>query len=268
MPHKNLIICAAGDKSVHRTWLSDVRRRTFDLCLIYFGNQPGRFASEADHYFVRQGVKYQLLSALTQKQPKLFQRYELLWFPDDDVAADTHSVNQLFQLMKQYGLQVAQPAISQGDATYRALRRHPEYLLRFAGFVEVMSPAFTQDAFQQVLPTFDENLSAWGIDLLWANMFRPNEVAVIDAVGVHHTRPLQSGGVHKLFAARGIDPQADYDALVKKYGLASRRSQRSLYFDSARLRGIDLAGRRVWTRPWWTSIWPGERRLRARLRAA
>jgi len=268
MQHKYLVISAVGDESVHRTWLSDKSQRTFDLCLIYFGNQTGRFEKDADHYFAQQGVKFQLIHALAQRHPELFARYELIWCPDDDVAAETHSINQFFRLMERHGLQLAQPAIAQGDAAFKALRRHPDYLLRYTGYVEVMCPAFTHDAFQKVLPTFVENISAWGIDWLWTSMFRPSEAAVIDAVGVHHTRPLQAGGVHKLFAARGINPQADYNAVIKKYGLKMRRYHRSIYFDSARLRGIDLAGRKVWTRPWWTSVWPGEKRLRAGLRAA
>lgn len=263
MPHANLVISAVGDESHHPTWLSDPQSRNFDLCLIYFGKEPNRYADEAEHYVARQGVKFQLMYDFVHSRPEAFSHYDAIWCPDDDIAADTASINRLFALMEQYRLQVAQPGIAIGDAAFRALRRHPEYLLRYTQYVEVMCPAFSQSAFQRVLPTFAENVSAWGIDWLWASMFGPREVAVIDAVSVHHTRALQAGGVHKLFAARGINPQAEYEAVVKKYRLNHRRHHRAMVHDTARLRAIDTTGRAVWTRPWWTSLWPGKRQVRA-----
>jgi hypothetical protein len=268
MPHKNLIISAVGDESVHRTWLAQEHERRFDVCLIYFGSHPGRFQEDAKYYFPRRGVKYRLVSDLAQLHPEILSRYERIWCPDDDIAVDTRGINRFFELMEQHSLEVAQPGVEQGDAAFRALRRHPEYTLRYTRYVEVMCPAFTRGAFERVLPTFTENMSAWGIDCVWSSMFAEQQMAVIDAVGVAHTRPLQSGGVHKLLVAQGIDPQAEYDAMIKKYGLKIRRFQRSMVFDSARLRGVDLAGNRVWTRPWWSIVWPGERRIRGRACAA
>ncbi len=72
-----------------------------------------------------------------------------------------------------------------------------------------MCPLFSlTGASCEVLPTFNSNVSGWGIDWLWASLYGSEELAVIDAVAVDHTRPLQSGGVHQQVAAQGIDPKA------------------------------------------------------------
>ena len=52
-----------------RSWLESAGRRslkastwrTYDVALAYFGDQPGRYAGEADYYIARKGIKYSLL---------------------------------------------------------------------------------------------------------------------------------------------------------------------------------------------------------------
>ena len=54
--HKNLVIGIVGDESVHPTWISEPGVRNFDLCLIYFGDDDGRYSDQADYYFQRKGI--------------------------------------------------------------------------------------------------------------------------------------------------------------------------------------------------------------------
>jgi hypothetical protein len=111
-----------------------------------------------------------------------------------------------------------------------------------------MCPLFSRDALRLVLPTFTLNVSAWGIDWLWASMFRPEELAVVDATPMDHTRPLQSGGVHRRLAALGVNPYEEHRQLVQKYGIENRRFHKASCRGTARLRGIRLDGNTVWTR--------------------
>jgi hypothetical protein len=244
---RNLILAAVGDESVHRTWLTG-RERSFDLGLVYFGDHPGRFAADADFYFERKGIKYELLHEAASSLGPALTEYERVWMPDDDIAADAMRINKLFELAAEHRLAVCQPGIGSGDVSFKSLRAHPDYLLRYTRFVEIMCPLFSRDALKRVLPTFTLNVSAWGIDWLWASMFRPEELAVIDAAPVDHTRPLQSGGVHRRFAAMGIDPREEHRQVMRQFGIENRRFHKQTCRDTARLRGLRLDGREVWTR--------------------
>ncbi|HEX6961900.1 MAG TPA: hypothetical protein VF175_08545 [Lacipirellula sp.] len=249
----NLILATVGDESVHRTWLAG-GERAFDLGLIYFGDQPDRFAEDADYYFVRKGIKYSLLHEAARALGPALRHYDFVWMPDDDVAADARCINRLFQTAGEYRLAVCQPAVGQGDVSFKTLRAQPGYLLRYSRFVEIMCPVFSREALARVLPTFTFNVSAWGLDWLWASMFSEAEMAVIDAAPVHHTRPLSSGGVHGRLAAMGVDPFEELQRLTQQHGLNDLRFQRATCRGTARLRGIRLDGERVWTRSWLSSM--------------
>src|SRR5688572_16238021 len=214
---KHLVLATVGDESVHSTWLGG-GERTFDLCLIYFGDQPGRYAADADYYFARKGIKFSLIHEVAQSLVPALWHYEYVWMPDDDIAASGDQIARLFELAARYKLAVCQPGIGQGDVSFKSLRARSEYLLRYTRFVEIMCPAFSRAALRRALPTFKLNVSAWGIDWLWASMFRPDELAVIDAVPVHHTRPLQSGGVHGRLGGLGVDPDWEHGGVVPRYG--------------------------------------------------
>jgi hypothetical protein len=257
MGRKNLILACVGDESVHGTWLG-AKERSFDLGLIYFGDQTGRYAQEAEYYFARKGIKYALLHDAVQAIGPAIDRYDYIWMPDDDIAADARYVEQLFKIAADYRLAISQPAIGLGDVSFRALRANPEFVLRYSRFVEIMCPLFSREALRRVLPTFRLNVSAWGIDWLWASMFGPEELAVVDAAPVHHTRPLSSGGVHRRLAALGVDPGQERDAVLQTYGIHNLRFQRSFRRGTSRLVGVRLDGQRTWTRSWWSSILPGK----------
>jgi hypothetical protein len=259
MKRKNLVIGVVGDQSDHETWLSDPAAREFDLCLIYYGDQTGRYAEQTEYYFARKGIKFALIHALCQEElGKVLDNYEMIWLPDDDIAADTHQINKLFELAGEHRLQIAQPAIGLGDVSYQALRRHGDYLLRHTGFVEMMCPLFTAEAFARTLPLFAENVSGWGLDWVWSSRYDAREVAVVDAVAVHHTRPISSGGVHQRFAQMGIDPLKEFDATCQAHGISRRRRQ-AIYRDTGRFRAVTTDGNPAWTR----SLWPWRNPRRA-----
>jgi hypothetical protein len=251
---KNLIIAVVGDDSVHPRWLAG-GDRSFDLALIYFGDQPGRYANQSEHYLARQGIKFSLLhDVLTSDWSDLVDRYDRIWLPDDDIAASIGQINHLFQLAEEYQLAICQPAIGRGDVSFEALRAASGYLLRYSRFVEIMCPLFSRDALQRVLPTFNANVSAWGIDWLWASMYGPQDLAVIDAVAVDHTRPLQSGGVHRRLAALGVNPDHEHRQLMARHGINNRRIHKAMCRGTARLRGVRLDGREAWTRSWLAAV--------------
>jgi len=241
----NLIVSPIGDMSVHRTWLVNESCRNFDLLLIYYGSQGEFGRGDADYYFRQQGFKWELLTQVMKQAPEIISRYRNIWCPDNDIAADTASVNRLFDVFDEYRLQLAQPAVAAGEVSYRALRKRPGVLLRYTPYVEVMCPLFTREALAKVSHTFGENRSGWGLDWVWPRYFADHERAIIDAVGVHHTGPLFRGEHYQSLARLGIHPDVDFQQVMKKYGGFDRRLHRRFVKGKVRLPAIwDPAARR------------------------
>jgi hypothetical protein len=62
---KNLVIVAAGDRSLHRAWLA--ADRSFDLWVIYYGDNPETletYRAAADRCFSAKGLKIALARSL------------------------------------------------------------------------------------------------------------------------------------------------------------------------------------------------------------
>ena len=92
---------------------------------------------------------------------------------------------------------------------------------------------------ERCLPTFTENLSGWGLDLLWPRMLpaRPRVIAILDDVVMTHTRPVGGPGHDRLRAA-GVTPQEESEALMAKHGIAG--DVRALVYA-----GVDHEGRTI-----------------------
>ncbi|TWT95305.1 hypothetical protein Pla108_34500 [Botrimarina colliarenosi] len=261
--HGNLVLSFVGDQSVHPTWLggstgqngatglegSEPRR--FDLALVYFGDDPShRERQECDFYLAEKGFKYWRLKELAAtKLRDLLARYERVWLPDDDIAADTPRINRLFDLFEKYRLQIAQPAIAAGEVSYNALCVDPRFEVRFTGYAEVMCPLFRREALQRCLPTFQESRSSWGLDWLWASLYSKREIGVIDAVGVEHTRPLATGSLYQKLAKMGVTPGDEFRAIRRRHGIRKRGYRRALLNGTARVRGVTAEGTEMWNRP-------------------
>jgi hypothetical protein len=234
-PRRNLVISPIGDESMHASWLVDRPRRTFDLMLIHYGTADNYGRSDADYYAARKGFKWELMDFALQEFRAEIERYDYIWCPDCDIRATTDQVNQVFDVMREHRLQLAQPAIAVGEITYKFLRPRRGVKLRFTPFVEVMCPAFSRQAFYRLQPTFCESRSGWGLDLLWARHFAKREMAIIDAVGVEHTGKLFRGENYQSLARLGISPGEELERIIKRHGGFNRRLHRRLVRDRVKL---------------------------------
>ncbi|MBI3840073.1 MAG: hypothetical protein HY288_19290, partial [Planctomycetia bacterium] len=104
--------------------------------------------------------------------------------------------------------------------------------------VETMCPIFTRQAFRRVSPTFLENRSGWGLDLIWPRFFQPHEMAILDQVGVEHTGTLGRGESYQHLAKLGINPGEDLERAISKYGSFQRRLHRKLVRGTIKLPAI------------------------------
>lgn len=254
-PHRNLVMSPVGDKSKHGTWLEGGDQRRFDLFLVYFGDNPAYDFRGAEYTLRRKGFKFQLLDAVLNEHSDVISRYDRIWCPDDDIAADVRCVNRLFDLFTKHQLDLAQPAISAGEVTYESLRQQPGSLLRYSPFVEVMCPIFTRDALLRVKPLFLESQSGWGLDLVWSTWFPKRKVAILDACGVEHTGALLRGDLYQKLKLRGIDPYQEQLACVAKHGGVNRRVHKRMIRGAMPLARIPAEGQSLsfWERA--TRLW-------------
>jgi hypothetical protein len=237
-PRRNLIISPIGDGSVHTSWLSDPALRSFDLFLIYYGDRGDFGRAQANHYLRRKGFKWELIDHVLAHHGETLARYTNIWCPDNDICADTRSINRMFELFEKYALRLAQPAISGGEVSYETLRQRPGVVLRYSPYVEVMCPLFTHESLCRVRPTLLESRSGWGLDWVWPRFFAPHEIAILDAVGVEHTGPLGRGENYQRLAELGIHPDQEFRAVVARYGGFDRRLHRRFVRGKIRLPAI------------------------------
>lgn len=223
-PRRNLVILRAGDSSLHPAWVADPQRN-FDLLVSYYGKTEGMHADSCDIYERRPGPKWPCIGELLAEHPELIDRYEAVWLPDDDLAADTATLNQMFELFHAYRLQLAQPALTRNSYfTFATLLQKPDTVLRFVGFVEVMAPLFSQAALRKCVETFTMSRIGWGLDFVWPSIIgnaSRREIGILDATPVHHTRPVRGGDLYKNNA--DASPFEDEARVLARYGQQATR---------------------------------------------
>ena len=259
----NLVILRGGDTSLHPGWLAGPER-DFDIFISYYGQQPQRYQADADYYEMRRGTKWPCIGELLHAHPELLERYEAFWFPDDDLAATTDTLNRMFALFRGFSLQLAQPALTRDSFySWKLLLQRPEYVLRYVPFVEIMAPVFSRSALLKCRGTFGESSSGYGLDFVWPSLLEPGPqpgMAVLDATPVRHTRPV-GGELYRNHPE--MDPGRDAAAVVQKYG-ATRLTATARYTFNG---GIARVPPKGWERLWMQlQSWNSLRRLRRKQR--
>jgi hypothetical protein len=221
---RNLVVLRAGDRSLHGEWARG-GPRDFDVFISYFGDTPDRYCDDADFHEARRGAKWPALAALVAERAAWFDEYDAVWFPDDDLAASTATVERMFAFFHANALCLAQPALTRNSFfTWTTLLQHPDSQLRFTRFVEVMAPIFSRPALRLCAPTFAESPSGWGLDWVWPHLCEQaglGRIAVLDATPVWHTRPV-GGELYRNHPA--LDPRADAERVLRRYGLREVRA--------------------------------------------
>ncbi len=236
---KSLVIVRAGDSSLHEEWLAGSAERNWDLIVNYFGDDPQRYRKDDVQRINSKGPKWPALHDLIKEHGETVFGYERIWLPDDDLRATKAGINSLFNIVEKHALTLAQPALTPDSHLGHLITlRNRSFQLRFTNFVEIMAPCFSRDFLMQMLPSFNANLTGWGLDFIWPTKISDwMRIAIIDAVTVCHTRPV-GGPNYQHLAAGGKTPQQELHEVLAKYGLTA--------VDPPYVRGgIDKPGRRL-----------------------
>ncbi|WBW96648.1 DUF707 domain-containing protein [Oceanirhabdus sp. W0125-5] len=214
---KALIICRAGDSSLHKNWLSKSNNDNFDLVISYYGDKGNLYVEDCVYYEKQKGTKFPSLYKLISNNIKSIMEYDIIWIADDDLLINNESINRMFNIFYSKKLWLAQPSLTHNSYySYPLTLKKEGLLLRYTNFVEEMAPIFSREALLRCLYSFSESQSGWGLDLIWPKIlgYPTNKIAIIDAVSVHHTRKIWTGPQYKLF---NIDPWTEATMVTKKY---------------------------------------------------
>ncbi len=209
---RNLIVMRAGNKALFPEW-KPAQDRSWDIAISFYGEGQPEWGQE--YFLPAKGPKFPPIHAFLSANPGVFERYDYIWFPDDDIMTTWSNVDDLFQVMRDFDLQLAQPALTpESFISHAVTRKDPACLLRFTIFVEVMAPLFRSDALKLCLPVMAEPTRyGWGHDWIYPMLlgYPKNKIAIIDACAVTHTRP--AGATTDFGVAR-----AELFQIVTKFG--------------------------------------------------
>ena len=213
---RNLIIVRAGDKSLHTGWLGNQQERNFDVIVNYYDDNPDLYRDQGQRRIDSKSTKWPALHKLIGELMPELEAYDYIWLPDDDLASDMQNVNRLFDICRDYKMDLAQPALTPDSIIGNAVTlRNRSFLLRYTNFVEIMAPCFSLPFLKKCWPTFTANRSGYGLDYVWPRMTdNPFKIGIIDACLVKHTQ--SRGPSYDIYKADGIVVEEEYKALMIK----------------------------------------------------
>ncbi len=220
---KNLVICPAGDNSLHKNWL--VSDRSFDIMVIYYGDNPSNVLHTCEYLICHKGYKYELavkvLIAHFATNPEFYANYEYIWYPDSDLLIAAADIDRMFVLARERNAEMFQPSIanalypetydqSKAWASWKETCTNVHTQYRRVTHPESMMPGFSKWAWEHIfirsLVLFPQYRAGWGIESLWHtlsqsyNLTKPLPHFVFDDVRVIHTKPVGDGSceLHEL----------------------------------------------------------------------
>lgn len=222
-PRKNLVVVRAGKNSLHPHWLKGAASRNWDLVVSLY-DPDARFPHPDDVLVVtRRGGKWDGLYALFS-QSDAWRRYDYVWLPDDDVAASSADIDAIFDAMRQYDLDVAQPSLTRDSYfSHFAFMSCPGFVLRYVNFIEIMVPCLKASLLQAVLEDFKGSMSGFGMDYIWCRLSEDAryKAAIIDRVAVRHTRPIGKA-LRGRMAKSGVVAEDEELILRARYNVQGR----------------------------------------------
>ena len=217
METKNLILATVGDNSYHKEWING--NNNFDLILIYYGDNNDIFLDyrkDAMLCINQKGQKYPMIKNFIIDNTELLSKYDHIWLPDDDLLISTNAINSFFNIAKQHGIILCQPALINNQVAHPITKINDGTLFRYTNFVEVMAPLFTYESLMMLCNDFDLSESGWGLDVTWAYRlnYPHDKIAIIDATPMQHMRPI--GNDYSRFKK---SPHTELVELLAKYNL-------------------------------------------------
>lgn len=222
MSARSLVVVRAGDTSLHPEWLTG-RSREWDLAVSYFGEGKTRNFHDAAFVHRFKGGKWDGLHAFFAAYPDAVTKYDYFWLPDDDISADTETINKLFQAMASYDLELAQPALTlESYFQHPITLENPLFRLRYSTMIEIMAPVLDRRLLISLLPLFATTRSGFGLDYIWHRLTTApsRKAAILDELRVVHTRPIGSD-LARTLKSINVDAEAERENLTARFDVTN-----------------------------------------------
>lgn len=213
-----LLVTRIGKRSLHRQWLDGPRE--FDVFFSCYDRSLPQIEGPGIRFEYRPGHKIEGYGRFLNDPETRWRYYDFICLMDEDLLADTETLNRMFRMCEEYQLKIAQPALTlRSHFTFAALLEQPEWKLRFVNYIEMMCPVFRRDALEVVGPTYSLGYES-GIDLVWCNLVFSSErdFAVLDSCPITHTEP-----VGKRMSENGFSDARSYEtdifAVLDRFGI-------------------------------------------------
>jgi len=215
---ENLVFVRAGGQSLHRRLLAEDPARNWDCCVSWYCEPQAE--TGAEYYCAAGDNKFEAFEQFFL-QTAVTRPYRYYLVVDDDIDFAAGDISRLFELCRRHNTFLCQPALRWGtNANHHVTLWNPLCRVRSTSFIEVMTPCFSREAVERLLSTFRLTRSTWGIDYAWASLLNgTGRIAVIDAVRVAHTKPVDTGkgAFYRKLEQQGINVQLEYDRIKRTY---------------------------------------------------
>jgi hypothetical protein len=227
---QNIVIAPCGNRSdmFYKHWIADTEIKNFDLCLLFYHEKienPNLY-NNVDFFYHLKDFKYHMLfNLLTNIHPEWLNKYTYFYFLDDDIKISTQQINKMFELSAVFDSWISQASLTKNSyCSWPMFKQQPDCFCRFVGQIEVMAPLFNKEALVKCLPSFIANKSSWGVDSVWSKLlnYTEDKLIVFDAVTMEHTQPVGGG---ELYQKIGVDPQEDWEKIIKQFGAKKQNYQ-------------------------------------------
>ncbi|MBS1212781.1 MAG: hypothetical protein H6R26_1398 [Proteobacteria bacterium] len=222
-----LVFTSAGDRANLHRWLSPTR--SFDLWVTYYGDEGERHRDVADFYAARKGGKFPNLQHAYRTNPEIFRRYDAVMVMDDDVIISGEDIDKLFQLRKELGIWILQPAFSPlGRISFPLTRVNRTCRLRYTSYVEMTCPLFQRDKLDNFMAVYDPVLVGYGCDWWFVDSLGDDivgKVAVVDEITcVNPLVFMKKGGGREIDRLQSLQKRKEiWGQVIAKYGIRSMK---------------------------------------------
>jgi hypothetical protein len=219
---RDLVFARVGNGTLHRHWApSDSSNRNWDLQLSTYLDDGVAYTEGDFPLSVDRGTKWDSVFRFFRNSPELLDRYEYVFFPDDDLIFETGDVSRIFELCRHFNLYIAQPALEPSSYyCHPIVLKCPAFKLRFINYIEPMAPCIKASYLRDLLPYIEKHFTGWGIDHIWALLMAdpPFRAAVLDEVPMVHTRPFETGSIYTSFKEMKADPRVELKEILDQHG--------------------------------------------------
>lgn len=208
-----------------REWMSNPDR-SFDVLNNYYSADCVD-SSDGDCVVFQPGTKFTAMRRLAQLRPDLLHRYRYMLFIDDDIDVDGGGLDRMFAECEKLSCPLAQASLDYTSHCVwpvmkvdRSARRQNLQV----NTVEIMMPVISGDLFWRSIGYFDQSISGFGLDLLWAKLLEETGSAYrIGSVVAHHGKSIdQTGGAYYEFLrAHHINAKSELWAMMSEFELGS-----------------------------------------------